>query len=104
MAKRGAKKGACVTAAVVLLLLLSSCAGSAKNALKEFPPADMSGYAGLAGYEKELRFADMTVADTVRLMDEGATFAVLLSFADCPWCNATVVSINDAATEAGLTV
>lgn len=85
------------------LLILTSC-GKGNPALSAFPEADMSGYAGLSGYDRDLRFVEMTVADATRLMDEGATFALFLSFDDCPWCNAVIASVNDAAVEADQTI
>lgn len=66
--------------------------------------ADMSGYAALAGYEKPLVFVDMTVADILERMDRGETFAVVASFADCPWCNAVITYVNDAALEVSVPV
>ncbi|MBO5564247.1 MAG: hypothetical protein J5935_01385 [Lachnospiraceae bacterium] len=110
----------------VLLLAASGCAGTnaqqgaqqsqqqetpqaeeetpAEDPLAQFPKADMSGYAGLADYDKETVFVDMTVKDVLELMDRGETFAVLTSFPDCPWCNATIRYVNDAALEAGVKV
>ena len=74
------------------------------NPLAAFPASDMLGYKGLRDYDKELAFVDMTVRDMADLMEARATFAVMASFADCPWCNAVIDNVNDAALEAGVQV
>ena len=89
--------------ALLALLLLCAC-GPKKNCLAEFPPQDMSGYAGLADYTKELSFVDVTVQDIHRLKEEKETFVFVASFANCPWCNAIIGYINDAALENKATV
>ena len=58
--------------------------------------AGKSGYKGLRDYDRDLTFVDMTVRDMADLMEARATFAVMASFADCPWCNAVIDNINDA--------
>ena len=65
--------------ALLALLLLGAC-GPKKNCLAEFPPQDMSGYAGLADYTKELSFVDVTVQDIHRLKEDKETFVFVASF------------------------
>ena len=76
----------------------------AVDPMVHFPAADMSGYAGLREYDKDLAFVDVTVRDIAALMEEKADFAFLASFPTCPWCNVVIDELNDAALEAGVRV
>ena len=77
---------------------------AAVAALKDFPDADFSGYAGLEGVEEFATYKDVTVADIAALVDAKETFVFLASFEDCPWCNAVIAELNAAAREAGIPV
>ena len=71
------------------------------DALSAFDPSDMSGYVGLDGYqlEEELPFVDVTVQDIHKLIEEKSTFALFISFADCPWCNAIIKYFAEVCAE-----
>ena len=71
------------------------------DALSAFDHSDMSGYVGLDGYqlEDELPFVDVTVQDIHKLIEEKCTFALFISFADCPWCNAVIKYFAEVCAE-----
>ncbi len=57
-------------------------------------PADMSAYEGLVGSST---FVSVTARDVIDGMDEGKTFAVIFSFARCPWCVEAMPVLDRAA-------
>ena len=73
-------------------------------AMGAFPDIDLSGYAGLADVKTFAEYKDLTVADIAALKDAKETFVFLASFTDCPWCNAMIAGLNEAAVEAGVPV
>lgn len=90
---------------IVLVLLCSifwTACGTKAFDFSAYPIADMSGYAGLDGYEKDLMFSEVTVIEIEKLIDEKETFAFFASFSTCPWCNALIPYLNDAALESGV--
>lgn len=100
-----------VIAVLTFALLLTGCSdgGSGgtseksplKTVLEKYPLADMSGYSGLEGYDKELAFVDVTMDDVDSLMQSKSTFLLFAGFANCPWCNALAPRLNDVALEEG---
>lgn len=93
---------------VLIALALGLCACSSgsgnasnSNALEAYPASDMSGYSGLSDYSKELTFVDVTMDDVKSLMDGKRTFVLYAGYANCPWCNALISYLNDAALENG---
>ena len=93
------------------LFFLSACGGAGKAAsavelsdLSGFSAPDLSGYAGLEGYEQPLQFAEVTVKDVDALMKEKKSFVLMTSFANCPWCNAVISYVNDVALEEKATI
>ena len=104
-----------ILVAVLLCLALSSCGGKVNTSLgsnvaksnellNEYPKSDMSGYAGLKGYEQETLFVDVTVDDIEKLMKDKASFVVYAGFSDCPWCNALIAGLNDVAQEEDIVI
>lgn len=61
-------------------------------------------YSGLEGYERPLRFTDITPSEVARRIDAGDTFVLFASHEACPWCNAVISVLNDAAIEYDATV
>lgn len=87
-------------------LLLASCGGDAEQAELPSSPfagrdaVDMSSYKGLGDYDKELRFADTTVAEIDQLMKDKESFIFIAAYEDCDYCSAIIPYLNDALTEA----
>lgn len=100
-------------AAIVLVsaFMLSSCGsaggdegtdeGTAGVPFASKDIVDLSGYDGMEGYEGESRFVETTVAEVVKLMNDKETFVVFLGFNNCPYCNAVISYVNEAAENAG---
>ena len=93
---------------ILAVLALSACSSEiapsqtpSNQALAGFPQSDMSGYAGLEGYEKELVFVDVTMEDVDALMKNQETFTLYAGFSNCPWCNSLISYLNDVALEQG---
>lgn len=86
-------------AAVLVVALLCACASKPDPArtIDGYPASDLSGYAGLEGYEGELVFYDLTVKDIQQRMENGDSFAFIAAFSGCPWCNLCIAQLNDAA-------
>lgn len=63
---------------------------------------DMSGYKWLE--DKDPAFIQVSMQESLRLMDEGGSGIILYSYPDCPWCNRAVPVLNDAAKEMGIHV
>ena len=94
-----------IIALIVLIMILTGCSAKgdeSAGALDSFAVSDMSGYKALSNYEKETVFVDVTMDDVDTLMKEKKTFALFAGFANCPWCNALIPYLNDAALEAGV--
>lgn len=102
--KKQYKKLNIIILIAIICLAMAACGTSggdnAPDPLAGFTASDMSGYEGLAGYEGELPFVDVTVADIHKMKEAGETFAVFFSYKDCPWCNAVIKEFTDAANEA----
>ena len=109
-----------LVAAVALLLLLSCAACGRRSStplaeplfyktdLTRFAAIDMSDYdaweeakaqAAERGAQPESLFVDVTVADAQKLLEEKATFVWFASFSECPWCNAVLPYLTQAAAE-----
>lgn len=58
-------------------------------------------YKGLEGYESPLCFKDISAYEAASRFDAGESFALFASFELCPWCNAVIALLNDAALESG---
>ena len=107
--KRNLSSIVLLTVLVVSMFFLSAC-GNKKapvvelSDLTNFPVADMSGYAGLKNYNQSVKFVDVTVKDVDTFLKEGKSFVLLTSFAECPWCNAIIPYLCDAASEAQATI
>ncbi|MBO4235785.1 MAG: hypothetical protein J5928_05035 [Firmicutes bacterium] len=87
---------------IMTVLVLAACGGrseTAKGPLAEFEKADMSGYAGLEGYDGPLPFVDVTVQDVHKLIEAKETFVLFVSFEKCPWCNAVIKYFSEVAAE-----
>lgn len=69
-----------------------------------YPAADMSEFSGLADQADEALFVDVDVADIARMMDARESFVLLCAYADCPWCEALIGPLAQAARDAGWTV
>jgi len=103
------KTGIALLAAMLLIALacLAACGsgssggGGEDSVLNDYPEADMSGYAGLRGSKAEAKYADLTVKDLKVLMDNGESFALFVSYADCPWCNTLIPYLSQATEENG---
>lgn len=108
------KKYRFIIAAALLIGALTvfvACSGDSGGPASEAPDAfsgreasDVSGYAGMKNYDKDIMFVDTTVAEVAEMMDNGETFAVFASFDNCPWCNLIIPYLNDAAIDAGVHV
>lgn len=94
---------------------LTACSGGATDSTTEqkakiadtlsaYPKADMSGYEGLEGYDKDTVFVEMDVKDIKKEIDDKNTFVFVASFAKCPYCNKLVPYLNDVALEEGVKV
>ena len=70
-----------------------------ESPLDSFDVADMSGYGGLSDYSGPLPFVDVTVQDIHKLMEDGETFVIFISFERCPWCNAVIKYFSEVAAE-----
>ena len=88
--------------ALALGLLLSGCGGKQAGPFAGREPADMSGYAGLKDYKGKIFLTDTTVKEAAALMDEGKSFVLFASFANCPFCNRLIPELCAAAEEEGL--
>ena len=95
---------------LVTAVSLAGCGGSGGSGggsgekselFKDYPTADMSGYTGLRGVKSTTEYADLTVKDVKILMDNGESFALFVSYADCPWCNTIVPYISKVAEDYG---
>ncbi len=63
---------------------------------------DMGGYVWLD--DKNPNFIQITMAESLRLMDEGGSGIVVYSYDTCPFCNRAIPVLNQAAKEAGIYV
>lgn len=63
---------------------------------------DMSGYTWLN--DNNPAFLQVTMEESLRLMDEGGTGMVVYSYSTCPWCNRAIPVLNAAAKEMGIKV
>lgn len=63
---------------------------------------DMSGYEWLT--DKDPAFIQISMSESLKLVDEGGTGIILYSYPTCPWCNRAVPVLNDAAKEMGIHV
>lgn len=94
-----------ITALMLSVCMISSCGGSggseAVDALADMETADMSGYNGLADYDKETVFVEVSVAEMDEMIKDSETFAVFFGYAECPYCNVLIPYLNDAALDAG---
>jgi predicted bacteriocin transport accessory protein len=61
---------------------------------------DMSGYKYLS--DKSPAFIQITMKESLRLIDEKGSGIVLYSYATCPWCNRAVPVLNEVAKEMGI--
>jgi thiol-disulfide isomerase/thioredoxin len=61
---------------------------------------DMSGYEWLD--DANPAFIQITMSESLRLVDEGGTGIILYSYTSCPWCNRAVPVLNEAAKEMGV--
>lgn len=68
----------------------------------ETAEADMSGYKFLS--DEDPAFLEITMEESMRLIEEDGTGVVLYSYEDCPWCNRAVPILNQAAKEEGVTI
>ena len=75
-----------------------------KDSLASYPKADMSGYTGLEGYDKDLQFVEMSVQDIKKEMDNKGTFVFWASYSACPYCNTLIQYLNDVALDEGVKV
>lgn len=84
-------------------IALPACSDKTKETspLEGFPEADMSEYEALAGYTGSNPFVYVTVQDVHKLIEEKATFALFVSFPNCPWCNAVIREFVEVANEVG---
>ena len=91
------------TGVLAFALFACSSGGAARGsaALEGYPTSDMSGYECAAGYDKSYAFVDVTVEQIAQEMAAGKSFAVYAGYADCPWCNVMLNTLNDAAVERG---
>lgn len=74
------------------------------DTLESYPKADMSGYTGLEGYDKEIQFVEMSVQDIKKELDNKGTFVFWASYPTCPYCNTLIQYLNDVALEEGVKV
>ena len=97
-----------VAVLLMAIIVLSGCSSSGTSAngtdLSEYPASDMSGYAGLKGYDKELVFVDVTMDDVDAMMKNKDTFVLYAGFSNCPWCNALISHLNDVALESNVKI
>lgn len=63
---------------------------------------DMSGYKYLT--DKDPAFIQISMKESMRLIDEGGSGILLYSYPDCPWCNRAVPVLNVTAKEMGIHV
>ena len=92
---------------MVLSITLVACSNNNINtgdALIDYPKSDMSGYSGLEGYDKELRFVDVTMSDVKYLMKNKGTFVLYAGYSNCPWCNEIISHLNDVALEENMMI
>ena len=83
------------------MLVLVGCAnGEGPRFENEFPTSQLEGY----GIE-EHRFFDVTMEEALALREvEDFDGILYFGFPQCPWCQAAVPILNDAALEAGIDV
>ena len=62
---------------------------------------DMSGYRWLD--DPNPAFVQIPMMEVFKLMEEGGTGLLLLSYPDCPWCNRAVPVLNQTLKENGIT-
>ena len=95
--------------------LLAGCGGGSQDgqsgqAGKDLSPyagkttADLSGYEGVADSGEPARMVETNVAEAVSYMNNKETFALLLGYEDCDWCQLIFPYVNEAAAEAGQTM
>ena len=86
-------------------LALAGCASAADRAsradLSAYPTADMSCYESFEGYDRESAFVKVSALEAVELADSGEGAVIFCAFDGCPWCEAMVGTLNDAALDAG---
>ncbi len=68
----------------------------------EFNVPDMSGYKFLS--DANPAFLEVTMEESLRLVEEGGTGLVFYSYEDCPWCNRAIPILNQAAKEEGVQI
>lgn len=88
-------------------LALAGCTPAAQTSransadLSAYPTADMSCYESFEGYERESAFVEVSALEAVELADSGEDVVIFCAFDGCPWCEAMVATLNDAALDAG---
>ena len=100
-----------ITMLFAILAMLPACGSTesggstddtkANVAFASKDPVDLGDYYGMDDYDGESRLVETDVAEVVRLINDKETFAVLFSFADCPYCNVVMPYVNRAAEAAG---
>lgn len=92
------------------LFLLAGCGAGSEGGTQEDispyagkTPADLSGYEGI-NEEDPIHLVETNVAEVTSLMDSKKTFAVMLSYVDCDFCQVIMPYVNEAAGEANQTV
>lgn len=85
---------------------LASCGEepAASADLSAYPAADISAYTGMADYEGDVRYVEMSVREVAELVRQDKSFVFAATFADCGWCNVMMAPLNDAAADAGVYV
>lgn len=61
---------------------------------------DMSGYEYLT--DKNPAFIQISMKESLRLIDEKGSGIILYSYSTCPWCNRAVPVLNEVAKEMGI--
>ncbi len=86
--------------ALTMLLVLSGCQESKIESDEPKEPsvrADMSGYSLLS--DKEHVFELISMAESVELIESGRNVILYYGYTSCPWCQAAVPVLNEAAKE-----
>ena len=94
--------------ALIIALTFTACGSKTESDIPDaFAGKDKSivlGYESMENYGGDIMLRDTTVKEVAEKMDAGETFVVFASVENCPWCNLLIPYLNDAATEAGMTV
>lgn len=105
----------CAALSIALFVACAGCASPGLSSSQEqdsastvhvvgtYEQADLSGYPCFRDSRRPMAtYRNVTVPDVEKEIEAGSTFVLFVGYEDCPWCNALLPSLDEAAAWHGV--